>query len=283
MTREDMIENLGTIARSGSKNFLSELKMQQEASATPGMDISRGIIGKFGVGFYSAFMVGHTVEVRSKSALADNANLTPKVWSSSDGVGKFEIADLDEDVRQDRGSSVVVHLKEDFWEYASEVKLEQILKKYSNFVNFPIFLNGKRVNSIDAVWVKDPKEVDEETYTNFYKYISNNIDDPLETIHFRAEAPLDVKALFFIPSFHSEKYGMGRMEPGVSLYSRKVLIESKSPDILPDWMRFVKGVVDSEDLPLAISREKAQDSALISKLRTALVRKFIAHITKMAK
>lgn len=282
MTREDMIENLGTIARSGSKKFMSELKLQQDSAST-GVDVSKGIIGKFGVGFYSAFMVGDQVDVRSKSALVDNSELIPKVWSSDNGAGSFEISDLDDNVRQERGSTVEIFLKEDFWDYCDENKLEEILKKYSNFVNFPIFLNGKRVNTIDAVWVKDPKEVDDETYTNFYKYISNNIDDPFDKIHFRADAPLDVKALFFIPSFHSEKYGMGRMEPGVSLYSRKVLIESKSPDILPDWMRFVKGVVDSEDLPLAISREKAQDSALITKLRSVLVRKFIAHITKLAK
>ncbi|CAB9498050.1 protein HtpG [Seminavis robusta] len=281
MTRDEMISNLGTIARSGSKNFLQELQMQQEAPVAN--DISRGIIGKFGVGFYAAFMVGHLVEVRSKSALTEHSTVTPKVWSSDNGAGSFEIFDLDDNIRQDRGSSIVIHLKEEFWQYCDENKIEEILKRYSNFVNFPIFLNGNRVNTIDAVWVKDPKEVDDETYADFYKYISNNMDDPLETIHFRADAPLDVKALFFIPSFHSEKYGMGRMEPGVSLYSRKVLIEAKSPDILPDWMRFVKGVVDSEDLPLAISREKAQDSALIAKLRSALVRKFISHITKLAK
>ena len=282
MTRDEMIQNLGTIARSGSKNFLNELKLKSDGAET-GMDASKGIIGKFGVGFYSAFMVGDQVDVRSKSALTENEGMPPKVWSSDNGAGSFEIFDLDENVRQERGTSVEISLKEDFWNYCNENKLEEILKRYSNFINFPLFLNGTRVNTIDAVWAKDPKEVDEETYAAFYKYVSNNIDDPLDTIHFRAEAPLDVKALFFIPSFHSEKYGMGRMEPGVSLYSRKVLIEAKSPDILPDWMRFVKGVVDSEDLPLSISREKAQDSALISKLRAVLVRKFIAHITKMAK
>lgn len=281
MTRDDMINNLGTIARSGSKNFLKELQINQEAAA--GTGVEQGIIGKFGVGFYSAFMVGDLVEVRSKSAFADNADLVPKVWSSDNGAGSFEVSDLDDSIRQERGSSVVIHLKEDYWQYCNDNKIDEILKRYSNFVNFPIFLNGTRVNTIDAIWAQDPKEVEYDKYVDFYKYISNNIDNPLDIIHFRAEAPLDVKALFFIPSFHSEKYGMGRMEPGVSLYSRKVLIEAKSPDILPDWMRFVKGVVDSEDLPLAISREKAQDSALIAKLRSALVRKFIAHITKMAK
>jgi HSP90 family molecular chaperone len=136
---------------------------------------------------------------------------------------------------------------------------------------------------MEAVWAKDPKDVDEETNSAFYKFVARAFDEPLDRLHFRADAPLEIKALFFIPSFHSEKFGMGRMEPGVSLYSRKVLIEAKSPDILPDWMRFVKGVVDSEDLPLSISREKPQDSALIAKLRKALTRKFISHLTTMAK
>jgi HSP90 family molecular chaperone len=157
------------------------------------------------------------------------------------------------------------------------------LKKYSNFVNFPIYLNGKRVNTLSAIWADDPRQVKEEDYTAFYKFIANAPDVPLETIHFRADAPIDVKALFFIPQFHSEKYGMERMPPGVSLYSRKVLIEANSPDILPDWLRFVKGVVDSEDLPLAISREKTQDSALLGKLRKTLTRKIVSYLEKMAR
>eukprot|EP00978_Attheya_sp_CCMP212_P002217 scaffold4523_cov50-Attheya_sp.AAC.7 len=136
---------------------------------------------------------------------------------------------------------------------------------------------------MEAIWAKPPKEVTDETHTAFYKFLANAFDEPLDVLHYRADAPLEIKALFYIPSFHSEKHGMGRMEPGVSLYSRKVLIEAKSPDILPDWLRFVKGVVDSEDLPLSISREKAQDSVLIGKLRKAVTRKFIAHLTKMSK
>jgi HSP90 family molecular chaperone len=281
MTKEDMISHLGTIARSGSKRFLQELQqqqLQQESAAA-------SIIGKFGVGFYSAFMVGKKVEVRSNPAILPKDGevaATPKVWTS-DGSGSYEITDLPADVRQDRGTSVIIHLADDYWDYVDENRIEKILKRYSNFVNFPIYLNGKRVNTIQAIWSQDPKTVNEQEYTDFYKYIANAIDDPLDVYHFRADAPIDIKALFFVPSFHSEKYGMSRMEPGVSLYSRKVLIEANSPDILPDWMRFIKGVLDSEDLPLAISREKAQDSALIAKLRRTLVRKFIAHLTKMAK
>jgi HSP90 family molecular chaperone len=166
-----------------------------------------------------------------------------------------------------------------------ESRIKQILTKYSNFVQFPIYLNGELVNTVQAVWSKDPKEVEYDTYVDFYKYITNGaIDDPLEILHFRADAPIDIQALLFIPSFHTEKYGMERMQPGVSLYSRKVLIEGKGQsDILPDWLRFVKGVVDSQDLPLSISREKPQDSALIGKLRKALTRRFLSQLEKMAK
>ena len=277
LTKEEMIENLGTIARSGSKSFLNQLKQSGEQGSA--FDASRGIIGKFGVGFYSAFMVGDKVEVRSRSAYESNAALKPAVWSS-DGAGTFHVADLEDDAHE-RGTSIVIHLKENFAEFADRDRVELILKKYSNFVNFPIWLNGDIVNVMEAVWAKDPKDVDDDTYSAFYKFIANAFDEPIDKIHFRADAPIDVKALFYIPSFHSEKFGMDRMTPGVSLYSRKVLIESKSPDIVPDWMRFVKGVVDSEDLPLSVSREKAQDSALIEKLRKVLTRKFISHLTKM--
>ena len=234
------------------------------------------------MGFYSSFMVGSKVEFRSKSALDKNKDQPPRVWSS-EGVGSYEIAEVDGDTRQDRGASIVIHLKDEQIEFCDEKRIETILLRYSNFVNFPIYLNGKLVNTQKAVWTMDPKEVDEDTYTAFYRFIANAVDVPLASIHFRADAPLDVKALFFIPSFHSEKYGMERMQPGVNLYSRKVLIEAKSPDILPDWLRFLKGAVDSEDLPISISRERTQDSALIGKLKKALTRKFLSYISNMAK
>jgi len=280
MNREEMIDNLGTIARSGSKAFmkqLTELKNKDEDGAVD--ESSKGIIGKFGVGFYSAFMVGDSVEVRSKSAIDEGPQ---KVWKSS-GIGNFSISDLASDIRQDRGTSVIISLKEDELQYQDEKKVEEIIKKYSNFVNSPIYLNGNRVNTIKAIWSYSPKNVSKDAYNEFYKFIGNDQDDPLYTIHFHADAPLDIKALFFVPKSHGEKYGMSRMEPGVSIYSRKILIESKSKDILPDWMRFVKGVVDSEDLPLSISREKAQDNALIQRIRKALVRKFISVLSKEAK
>jgi TNF receptor-associated protein 1 len=276
MTKEELISNLGTIARSGSKSFVQEMKQSEGGE----MDTSRGsIIGKFGVGFYSSFMVGHKVEVRSKSAMQPEE--ISKVWVS-DGSGSYEISDLPEGIRQDRGSSIIIYLKEEDWDFVNEKKIETILKKYSNFVNFPIYLNGKLVNTVKALWSQDPKEITEEQYSDFFKYVANATEDPLETYHFRADAPIDIKALLFIPRKHNEKIGMERLEPGVSLYSRKILIEAKSDQILPDWLRFVKGVVDSEDLPLSISREKPQDSALVAKLRKTLTRKIVTHIARMA-
>jgi HSP90 family molecular chaperone len=284
MTRSEMVSNLGTIARSGSKAFVEEMKMKEVAKDHTDFDpYGQGIIGKFGVGFYSGFMVADKVDVRSKSAKVDednNEDEGPILWEST-GTGKYSLSPLSSNVRQDRGTSVVLHLKPDLIQYADETTVEKILKKYSNFVGFPIYLNGNRVNTIEAIWLQDPKSIEEKTHSDFYKYVSSSYDEPLSTLHFRMDAPLDIKALLYIPSFHQEKYGMGRMDPGVSMYSRKVLVESKSPHILPEWCRFIKGVVDSEDLPLSISREKPQDSALVGKMRKALTRKIISHLSTM--
>ncbi len=296
MTRSEMISNLGTIARSGSKQFVESMKRQREAeeSGTDAMGdvdpFGRGIIGKFGVGFYSGFMVSDKVDVRSRSAGRGRKRKTDGgdgdyddgaiLWEST-GTGRYTLSPLDPTIRQGRGTSVVLHLKPDLAQYSDERTVEAILKKYSNFVGFPIYLNGNRVNTIEAIWLQDPKAVEESKHSDFYKYVSHMYDEPLSTLHFRMDAPLDIKALLYIPSFHQEKYGMGRMDPGVSLYSRKVLVEPKSPDILPEWCRFIKGVVDSEDLPLSISREKSQDSALVGKMRKALTRKVISHLSTM--
>jgi len=280
LSRQEMMDNLGTIARSGSKSFLKEQNVT-------GSDASlSGLIGKFGVGFYSAFMVGDKVEVRSKSALSSvEVDEGPLVWSS-EGIGSYEISPFisdDKKEEQTRGASIVIYLKDGMEEYSDKNRVETILKKYSNFVTFPIYLNGEKVNTMEAVWSLEPSKVSDEMHTEFYKYVAGAFDEPLYHLHYRADAPLEVKALFYVPSFHSEKYGMERMEPGVSLYSRKVLIESNSKDILPDWLRFVKGVVDSEDLPLSISREKPQDTLLIKRLRNALTRKFISFLASKAK
>jgi HSP90 family molecular chaperone len=288
MTSEELIDNLGTIAKSGSKQFMAQLaEASIENAGSDPEAVRNSIIGRFGVGFYSVFMVAHKVEVTTKSQISKDDNKVT-VWTS-DGTGTYELAELDEaendGLRIDRGTSIKIFLDSDYWHLLSEPKIKETLQKYSNFVQFPIYLNGSLVNTIQAVWSMDPKEVEYDTYVDFYKYIANGaIDDPLEILHFRADAPIDIQALLFIPSFHTEKYGMERMTPGVSLYSRKVLIEGKGQsDILPDWLRFVKGVVDSQDLPLSISREKPQDSALIAKLRKAVTRRFLSQLEKMAK
>ena len=202
MTKEEMISNLGTIARSGSKAFVQKLsEMKQNDQQGSSGDAEQGIIGKFGVGFYSAFMVGDKVEVRSKYSLASDEE-DAKVWTSSGG-DTFSLATLDPSIRQDRGTSVVIHANEDQLEFVQEARIEEIIKRYSNFVNFPIFLNGKRVNTIEAVWAADPKQVTDEAYLEFYKFVANARDDPVYRLHLRFDAPLDIKALLFVPTNHT--------------------------------------------------------------------------------
>jgi len=276
MTKEELAENLGTIARSGSRAFVKEMKEQGGAGAA--VDAA-GIIGQFGVGFYSAFMVGDAVSVTSKAA--DAARGAPAVWSSR-GEGSFSLEDTAPGEAR-RGCRIVLQLREGMEEYCRKPRLEEIVRKYSNFVGFPIKLDGEVVNTVQAVWAMGKDDVTEEQYREFYRFVAHAYDDPLFTLHFRADAPLDVKALFFFPGFHTEKFGMGRMEPGVSLYSRKVLIEHKAPDLLPDWLRFVKGVADSEDLPLSVSREKAQDSRLLRRLGDVLTRKILRFLDEQAR
>jgi len=276
MTKDELVNNLGVIARSGSKQFVESLKK----GATDGTKSSdpHGIIGQFGVGFYSAFMISDEVIVDSISAVAAVPEGSPVVahrWSS-DGSGMFSVEQIETPVEgHTRGSRLVLKLKEKHLEFADATNLKTIVKKYSSFVAFPIKLNGELVNTVSALWIKDKKEVTEKQYSDFYKFVTSAYDEPKYTLHYRTDAPIDLKVLFFVPSFHSEKFGGGQMQPGVNLYSRKVLIESKPADLMPNWMRFVKGVVDSEDLPLSLSREKPQDSALLRRIKEVVTRKFI--------
>jgi TNF receptor-associated protein 1 len=249
--------------------------LEQLKDKSPGEsgDALSGIIGKFGVGFYSAFMVADKVEVFSQSAVPGRKS---HLWRS-DGSGSFEVAESDDVTR---GSKIVIHLKDSCKEFGTKAKVESIIRRYSNFVSFPIVLDGDTVNTVQALWTKSESEVTDEEYTEFYKFIANAFDEPAYRLIFKADAPIELKTLFFIGSSHTEKFGYARLEPGVSLYSRKVLIERNSPDILPDWMRFVRGVVDSEDLPLSLSREKMQDSRLIHKIRDVLTRRIIRFLER---
>ena len=279
LTREQMMENLGTIARSGSKAFLADV---QGTAASSDVDI----IGKFGVGFYAAFMVAKRIQVFSKSATSA-AGDPGHVWTS-EGVGSYDIAPLDADGPEGdatpaRGTRIVLELRDDAAEFVQVERLRSVLRQYSNFVPVPIQLAGERVNTVQAIWASTPSDVSDDEYGEFYRYIANAFDDPRYRLHFRADVPIDMKALFFVPQMHGEKYGMGREEGGVALYSRKVLIDNKAEGILPDWLRFVKGVVDSEDLPLNISRESMQDSALVQKIGTVLTRRFLRFLEENAR
>lgn len=261
MTREELVSNLGTIARSGSKAFLEQMKEK-------GTDAS-SIIGQFGVGFYSAFMVADSVEVFTRSATAG----TPGLKWSSDGSGTYEIQEAD---NVEPGTKIVIQLKTDSREYSDEEKVTEIIKKYSNFVGSPIFVNGERANTVEPLWLKDPKEVTEKLHTEFYRFISNSFDIPRFSLHYKTDAPISIRALLYFPDNKPGLFEMGQSsEVGVALYTRKVLIKSKAENILPKWLRFVKGVVDSEDIPLNLSRELLQNSALIRKLRTVLTNRVL--------
>jgi TNF receptor-associated protein 1 len=252
MTREELIENLGTIAHSGSRAFVQAMKQS-------GKEGSSNVIGQFGVGFYSAFMVASEVKVYTHSWRESGEHL---VWTSDGATGYG----IDEAPGQNRGSKLVLQLKEDAEDFCKPATIKQVLAKYSNFVGFPINLNGERINTVEALWLKNKSEVTEQQYEDFYKFAAHAFDQPRYTIHFNADAPISINALLFTPTHNPESFGMGQMEPGVALYSRRVLIDPKPKKFLPEWMRFVRGVVDSEDLPLNVARESMQDSALFRKL-----------------
>lgn len=268
MTREELVKNLGTIAHSGTKAFLQNLEAGAQAAGN--------VIGRFGVGFYSVFMVADKVEVHTHSWRADAESL---VWTS-DGRGGFDIA---ESPGAHRGCRIVIHLKDDHKEFAEKGRVKTILERYSNFVPFPILLEGERVNNVEALWLKKKSEVTEDQYNEFYKFIAHAWDEPRYRLHFSADAPLVINSLLFIPNENPERYGMGQMEPGVALYCRRVLIDPKPRGLLPDWLRFAKGVIDSDDLPLNISRESMQDSALVQKLGDVLTKRLIKMLESEAK
>ncbi|GAB1861292.1 Heat shock protein 83 [Camponotus japonicus] len=263
MTREELISNLGTIARSGSKAFLEKLKGEQNASDTS------TIIGQFGVGFYSAFMVADKVEVFTKSFARDAEGLC---WTS-DGSGTFEISNAN---GVQPGTKIVIHLKPDNREFSDENVINRVINKYSNFVGSPIFVNGKRANTIQPLWMSDPKDITSLQHAEFYRFIGNCLDAPKFILHYSTDVPLSIKALLYFPEEKPGLFDLARdTTSGVSLYSRKILIKSKAENILPKWLRFIKGVVDSEDIPLNLSRELLQNSALIGKLRNVLTARIL--------
>uniref|UniRef100_A0A0D9RC11 Heat shock protein 75 kDa, mitochondrial n=1 Tax=Chlorocebus sabaeus TaxID=60711 RepID=A0A0D9RC11_CHLSB len=269
MTQEELVSNLGTMARSGSKAFLDTLQNQAEARGK--------IIGQFGVGFYSAFMVADRVEVYSRSADPGS----PGYRWLSDGSGVFEIAEAS-GVRT--GTKIIIHLKSDCMEFASEARVRDVVAKYSNFVSFPLYLNGRRKNTLQAIWMMDPKDISEWQHEEFYRYIAQAYDKPRYTLHYKTDAPLNIRSLFYVPDTKPSMFDVSReLGSRVALYSRKVLIQTKATDILPKWLRFIRGVVDSEDIPLNLSRELLQESMLIRKLRDVLQQRLIKFFIDQSK
>ena len=267
MTREELEKNLGTIAHSGSNTFITEL-----AEAVK-KDVS--LIGQFGVGFYAVFMAGAKVRVQTRSWDGSEGS----EWSS-DGTGSFSITEME---GLHRGTKIIVELKEDAEEYAQKFKVESVVKQYSAFVPFPIKLDGEKVNTVQALWVRNKSDISDEEYNEFYKFVGNAFDEPTYRLHFSADAPLAINALLFVPKENFEVMGFGRVDPGVNLYCQRILIDQHSKNILPEWLRFLKGVVDSEDLPLNISRQALQDNALVAKLRRVITKRFLKYMDEEAK
>ncbi len=272
MTRDELIENLGTIAKSGAKEFLERLKENKEHVTE--------IIGQFGVGFYSVFMVAKEVEVISRSYRKD----AEAVRWVSDGSETYTIETAE---KPDRGTTITIKLNDDSHEFASLYRLESIVKKHSDFVTYPIYVgegdDQRTVNQQTALWRQSPSEITEEKYNEFYKQLTLDFTDPLTHIHLSVDAPVQVKALLFIPSTREGSVFSLRKEPGLKLYSRNVLIEEYTTDLLPNHYRFIHGVVDSEDISLSVSREAVQNTRVISKLKNLLTKRVTRALEEMGK
>jgi molecular chaperone HtpG len=258
MTREELRDNLGTIARSGAKAFVEAAK-QSEGNLTD-------IIGQFGVGFYSAFMVAESIRVVSRSYQKD---AEAAAWIAS-GEDTFFLEDAD---RERRGTEVQITLKEDAKEFLEESRLKQVIKRHSDFIQYPIYVGDAEepVNHQTALWRQNPREIEEDAYQEFYKQLTLDFTDPLAHEHMVVDAPAQMYALLFIPKDPKNLVFSPRKEPGLKLYARKVLIKEFCTDLLPQYLNFIDGVVDSEDLPLNVSRESVQSNrvmALLARLVT---------------
>ncbi len=267
MTRDELVENLGTVAHSGSRAFIKKLAEDKKADAK--------LIGQFGVGFYAAFMVASKVTVYTRSHQPDQ----PSWCWTSEGAGGYTIEPAE---GLPRGTKIVLQLTEEQKDFAKDYTIERILKRYSNFVPFAIELNGKAVNTQPAIWTRSKNEIKDEEYNEFYRYISHDTESPMYRLHFTADAPLAIQTVLFVPVKNLELMGMMRLESDVHLYCRKVLIDAKPKGLLPEWLRFLKGVVDSEDLPLNISRETMQDSSLVQKLNQVITGRFLKFLDEQA-
>ena len=285
MSKKELQDNLGTIARSGTKNFLSKLSGDSKQDSN--------LIGEFGVGFYSCFMVADKVQVSSKKA----GNKQAWKWIS-DGNSGYEIS---KDVRKEPGTSITLHLNDEGKEFANRWKIENLVKKYSDHISFPIFLtfdnieydkegkeksrNSKtaQINESKAFWIRSKTDLKKKDYNEFYKTLSSDSEDPFDWIHFKAEGSLEFTILFFIPKKAPMDIYRSDYRSGVKLYVNRVFITDDDKELLPSWLRFVKGIIDSSDLPLNVSREILQQNRIMAKIRSNSVKKVLDKLNTIAK
>ena len=268
MTREELVNNIGTIAKSGTSEFLKIMAENKEDATN--------IIGRFGIGFYSVFMVAKKVVIKTKSFKKDE----PAVRWESDGLGSYTITPLEEEIK--RGTIIEVHLKDDMDEFLEKYRLESIIKKHSSFISFPIKVENEQVNTQSALWREPKSNIKPEQYTEFYKFLTYDQEEPLTVIHRSVDAPIQFTSLLFIGKRSMDMFGYNREDYGLDLYVRRVLIQHQNKDILPEYLSFVKGVVDSEDLPLNISRETLQENVIFTKISNSVTTQVLSHLTTMA-
>lgn len=271
MNHDELIENLGTIAQSGAASFLKRLK-EQDAPNAPATDL----IGQFGVGFYSVFMVADKVAVTSRSFRPDDQAWT---WTS-DGSTTYTIESGE---RTGRGTTVTIFLKEDAKEFLEDYQLRQIVKKHSDFIAFPITIGDQVANQRTAIWRKAARDVSGEDYKNFYQQLTRDFEEPLLHLHIASDAPVQFYSVLFVPARADRGLFTLRTEDGLKLYARKVLIQEYNKDFLPNYLRFVSGVVDSEDLPLNIARESIQTTRAIKRIGQSIKGKLLGELERVAK
>ncbi|MFK4765910.1 molecular chaperone HtpG [Desulfobaculum sp. SPO524] len=268
LTRDELIDNIGTIAHSGSASFMEE-------AAKNGTQAD-SIIGRFGVGFYSVFMVADNVTITSRSAMQD---ATPVVWTSG-GTGSYTIEDAEGDVP--RGTTISIHLKEDAADFADTERLKGIIREHSNFISFPIKVDGEHVNTQPALWREPKFQIKQDQYDEFYKFLTYDTNAPLDTLHIAVDAPVQFNALLFVPDMSSGGFFNDPETYGLDLYVRRVLIDRRHKDLIPQYLGFMRGVVDTEDLPLNISRETLQENILIDKIRNTVTKQVLTRLAKLA-
>jgi len=270
MTRDELVENLGTIARSGTTAFIEQLAAQKDKKG----DIN--LIGQFGVGFYAAFMVAQTVEVASRKAGSDEAFC----WRS-DGKGEFEV---EADDKSTRGTEVTVYLKQGEDEFLESERLRHIITTYSDHIAIPIIIDGeeKPANRAGALWMRPKNDITPEQYKEFYHHVAHAFDEATLTIHWRAEGKLEYTGLLFVPSTKPFDLFDPKRRHGVKLYVKRVFITDAAEGLIPPWLRFLRGIVDSEDLPLNVSREMLQDNPMLAHIRRAVTKRVLGDLTKFA-